>query len=648
MTLDAPDLDSRDFDQLINEARQRIARWTPEWTDHNASDPGIALFELFTWLTETLLHEFNRIPDLNYVKFLDLLGLRQTPARAARAELTFTADSTAPKPVVVPELTQAAAEGAGGATVVFETDREITLVPYALDSLMVDDGAALQPVTAPFRPFGWTPVAGCALHLGFTPPDGNGSRSGTFPDEIDLYVAVPAATGDSAAGAQRSDRLAALPVPPVQLAWEYLPETGRSWRPLQIFADGTVAFTRTGYVQVAGPRGIRPATLPDHEDEPPRYWLRCRLAAKRYPAGGEPVLDAVVPNTVTATNLVTVRDELLGVSEGRPGETFTTAQTPVAAGSVRIEVRNDSGVKPWEEKPDLLAAGPDKSWYTVDPVPGRITFGDGAHGRIPPVGSEVVATAYRYGGGPGGNVGPGAITSLVTPPLGVESVTNRWPAAGGSVKQDLEELKRLAPDMVRRQERAVTADDYASLARETGGVADAKALPQSHPDHPGVDVPGTVTVVVVAEGDDPVPGPELLAAVGRDLEERRLLTTELYVRAPVLRTVVVTAGLGIAPGVAPGPVIRAAQEALATFFAPVRPDANGQLRAGFGEAFAPTELYRVLMTPDGVRSVTSLAVSVDGRPHDDLTTPVPLAPWEIRVGGEHQLTADTTASGAAS
>ena len=62
MSLDAPDLDSRDFDQLISEARQRITRWTPEWTDHNASDPGIALFELFTWLTETLLHEFNRIP----------------------------------------------------------------------------------------------------------------------------------------------------------------------------------------------------------------------------------------------------------------------------------------------------------------------------------------------------------------------------------------------------------------------------------------------------------------------------------------------------------------------------------------------------------------------------------------------------------
>jgi predicted phage baseplate assembly protein len=640
MTLDAPDHDSRDFDQLINEARQRIARWVPDWTDHNASDPGIALFELFTWLTETLLYEFNRIPDLNYVKFLDLLGLQQTPATAARAELTFTADSTAPRPVVVPKLTQAAAEGADGATVVFETDREITLVPYPLDILMVDDGAALLPVTAPFRPFGWTPQAGCALHLGFAPPDDDGSRPGTFPDEIDLYVAVPAAAENG--GAQRADRLAALPVSPVQLAWEYLPDTGRSWRPLQLFDDGAVGFTRTGYMQIAGPKWIMPATLPDDEDTPPRYWLRCRLAARQYPAGREPVLEAVAPNTVSATNLVTVRDELLGVSEGHPGETFTTAQTPVEAGSVQIDVRPDTDTTHWTEHADLLSADRDKSWYTVDPVPGRITFGDGVHGRIPPVNSEVVATAYRYGGGPGGNVGRAAVSNLVTPPLGVESVTNRWPAAGGSAKQDLEELKREAPDLLRRQGRAVTADDYASIARETGGVADAKALPQAHPDHPGVDVPGAVTVVVVAEGEKPLPGPELLAAVGRNLEEQRLLTTELYVRAPELRTVVVTAGLGIAPGAAPGPVIRAARDALKTFFAPVRPDAKGRLRAGFGQAFAPTELYRVLMTPDGVQSVNSLTLSVDGRPHDDVTTPVSLAPWQILAGGEAALSAETS------
>lgn len=635
MSLDAPDLDSRDFDQLISEARQRIARWAPEWTDHNASDPGIALVELFTWLTEALLHEFNQIPDLSYVKLLDLLGLHQAPARSARAELTFTADASAARPVVVPERTQATAEGADGTTVVFETDREITLVTYPLDSLVVDDGAARLAVTTPFRPFGWDPAAGNALHLGFTPPDGDDPGPGAFPDEIDLYIAVPPAAADS--GAQRSDRLAALPVTPVELAWEYLPGTGRGWRPMQLFADGTVAFTRTGYVQVAGPSGIMPARLPDHEDEPPRYWLRCRLAAGKYPGGWVPVLDAVAPNTVTATNLVTVRDELLGVSQGRPGETFDTTQTPLAAGSVQINVRPDPDELRWTEQPDFLGSGRDSSSYTVDPVPGRVTFGDGSHGRIPPVDSEVVATVYRYGGGPGGNVGVGAISGLVTPPLGVESVTNRWPAVGGSARQDLEELKRQAPALARRQWRAVTADDYASLARDIAGVADAKALAQSHPSHPGIDVPGVVSVVVVAEGDDPIPGPELRAAVGRDLDERRLLTTELYVRPPVLRTVVVTARLGIAPGAAPGPVMRAAKEELKTFFGPLHPDANGNPRARLGQAFAPTELYRVLMTPDGVQSVEILAVSVDDTPQGDLTTLVPLAPWEMLAGGEPRL-----------
>ena len=40
-------LDDRHFQDLVNEARVRVARHCPEWTDHNVSDPGITLIELF-------------------------------------------------------------------------------------------------------------------------------------------------------------------------------------------------------------------------------------------------------------------------------------------------------------------------------------------------------------------------------------------------------------------------------------------------------------------------------------------------------------------------------------------------------------------------------------------------------------------------
>src|SRR5437867_1142583 len=46
MPLQAPNLDDRRFADLLSEAKTLIPRYTPEWTDHNESDPGIALLEL--------------------------------------------------------------------------------------------------------------------------------------------------------------------------------------------------------------------------------------------------------------------------------------------------------------------------------------------------------------------------------------------------------------------------------------------------------------------------------------------------------------------------------------------------------------------------------------------------------------------------
>ena len=40
------------FDSLLNEAQARIPAHTPEWTDHNDSDPGITLAALFAFLAE--------------------------------------------------------------------------------------------------------------------------------------------------------------------------------------------------------------------------------------------------------------------------------------------------------------------------------------------------------------------------------------------------------------------------------------------------------------------------------------------------------------------------------------------------------------------------------------------------------------------
>ena len=79
MPIPLPSLDDRTFADLTGEARALIPALLPEWTDHNPSDPGIVLVELFAWLTEMLLYQADQVPDAHVERFLALLGAPRDP-----------------------------------------------------------------------------------------------------------------------------------------------------------------------------------------------------------------------------------------------------------------------------------------------------------------------------------------------------------------------------------------------------------------------------------------------------------------------------------------------------------------------------------------------------------------------------------------
>ncbi len=80
MALPAPNLDDRRFQDLVDDAKRLVQQRCPEWTDHNVSDPGVTLIEMFAWMTDQLVYRLNRVPDRNYVKFLELIGVEPVPA----------------------------------------------------------------------------------------------------------------------------------------------------------------------------------------------------------------------------------------------------------------------------------------------------------------------------------------------------------------------------------------------------------------------------------------------------------------------------------------------------------------------------------------------------------------------------------------
>lgn len=74
MPLTLPNLDDRSYADLIEEARKLIPAFAPEWSNHNPSDPGITLIEMFAYLSEMLIYRLNRVPDSHVEMFLKLIN----------------------------------------------------------------------------------------------------------------------------------------------------------------------------------------------------------------------------------------------------------------------------------------------------------------------------------------------------------------------------------------------------------------------------------------------------------------------------------------------------------------------------------------------------------------------------------------------
>jgi len=65
-----------DYEELLTEAKSLIPIYAPEWTNHNPSDPGITLVELFAWLCEMIIYRIDQVPEENYLRFINLLGIQ--------------------------------------------------------------------------------------------------------------------------------------------------------------------------------------------------------------------------------------------------------------------------------------------------------------------------------------------------------------------------------------------------------------------------------------------------------------------------------------------------------------------------------------------------------------------------------------------
>lgn len=120
-------LDDRTFDDIFNDCLKLIPRYCPEWTNHNTSDPGIALLELFSWMTEMTIYRLNKVPEKTYLSLLELMGLSLVTPQSARAIVQFFPVEGIRRTIDVKAGTKIAATVSDSEDIIFETEKNIKI-----------------------------------------------------------------------------------------------------------------------------------------------------------------------------------------------------------------------------------------------------------------------------------------------------------------------------------------------------------------------------------------------------------------------------------------------------------------------------------------------------------------------------------------
>ena len=484
MPIEPPRLDDRTFQKLVDEAKRRINVLCPDWTDHNVSDPGITLIELFAHMTEQILYRLNRTPEKNYLAFLKLVGLRLNPAVPATGEVLFTFTnplSPGDAPFDIPAQREVATRDHDEArAVVFTTDRKVTVYPPALRVALsapdlnkkdevdwTDVSTAARAGQPLVNVLPLEPVAGTrpALLLGF---------------DADLSGHQLSVTLDTKDRTSRA-----------RWRWEVL--LGSPGQPDWKACEWDMSAPGADHGVAASLHLSRPCAPRTFKSLSAKTWIRLVGSSpdvKSATAGGQPATDrwsftvgVTVPGisaSVTQSQHVVDRGEELGVSDGRPGQSFRLTLGPVlpplppdnAAPPAAehgpwnawelipnfvqvVDAKGhpftDAAGNPlaWTLQPDFGASGPDDRHVVFDPAAGAVTFGPRVgsrqFGAIPPENARVRVDSYRIGGGVRGNVGAGRVNTLWTNIKNVRQVANWNPMLGGRDVESVGEAMVRAP-----------------------------------------------------------------------------------------------------------------------------------------------------------------------------------------------------------
>ncbi|WP_414625203.1 putative baseplate assembly protein [Calothrix sp. CCY 0018] len=670
--LPSSNLDDRTFDDLVEECIMRIPRYCPEWTDHNLSDPGITLIELFAWLTDQMLLRFNQVPRKNYVAFLELLGIRLQPPAPAHTNLTFYLSSDLPETYTISagiEVSTVRTETTEAIT--FSTDSALIIAKPRLQHLLTALTVEEIPQSLRERLTGnWNrqsevfwegseqtifeeePSPGNCFYLVINsddPLDGNVL-------EITIQGASATPTGINPNQPPRRWE-----------AWD-----GEEWQPvlLKEVDDKTRGFS---FYEIAQ-QGSNPEQGAEIRLHLPQNWpvtnfvsyrgrwIRCLLTpldANNSGYNRPPRIIGLgvraVGGTVRASQSNLIKDERLGISNGKPGQIFQLQQPPILerrADEYILVIPANGLPQKWEEVRDFADSNSQSLHYVIDSISGTVQFGplirepsqlksetqvrariqqprpedtfvqvsdidnnlERQYGAVPVRGAEIRMVRYRTGGGRQGNVQAESLQFLKSAVPYIASAINHKGAINGADAESLEQAIIKAPRILRSRDRAVTVEDFEALAQIAGQGAIARVRCLSAEFNRQA---GTVSLLIVpnfntdaiAQGHGLSPdnfelSPALKEQVSRYLDERRLLGVQVQLQQPEYMGVCVQTEIGLEPAydnpLAREEILRTIRVSLYKFLNPLTGGIEGK-GWPFGRPLYESDIVALLQQARGVR-----------------------------------------------
>lgn len=496
------------FQELLEEAKDKISKYYPTWTNFNPADSGMAILELFAYMTEMQQFHAEQIGASHKIAFLHLLGFSPTGIQAARV---YAEAREAGNPFYIQQGMKAEAGG-----MIWESEFSVHLEP----------ALKIEETEFPLFPFGEFPAEDSVYELCLSKDLEKGHNYTIYFDVAEPYPVKR----------NPIERKGFLPL--VRFSMEYF--DGRAYQSCQVLKDETFGLLQSGFIQFRlessmqkknGKYVLRLCARGEYDTAPllnqisfhmlPLIQKDTRVECRKYRLlpwrehyycllvdvwnavygdclayriEGEGVRRLYRFTTDVSGGMryfifaaeefgalqdpprIYLRSVQAGYSpdlfsyeaDGSPDQSFFLPDRNILGEefALWIEEEKDYYV-PWKRVVDFAAAGEGERCYVLEEERGLLRFGDGRRGRAPL--GRIEITGYALCAGQSGNIQKKQVLNYVHE-MGHGYLYNPLPGSGGKDPESLEDCIHRYLEERQEIKRAVTAEDYEALIRQTPGL----------------------------------------------------------------------------------------------------------------------------------------------------------------------------------